>query len=423
MSASERRRPTALLLTTAALSASLSAHPLPAAASPGPPAVSTLQQDADAVRATGITGVLAEFNLVGPYGRTRTLARSGVADLATGRPPAYGSYVRLGSTTKTYVATVVLQLVGEGRISLDEPIARLLPGVVTGNGNDGRRITVRQLLQHTSGLYDYTRDLIPTVDTPAEYARNRDRAYTSRERVAVALRHRPAFAPGTGWEYSNTNYVLAGMLIHRVTGRPWYQEVTSRILRPLRLTRTLPPDVTDTRLPDPHPTTYQQFAPDGPLVDVTIPPRFLESDADGSLIATTGDLGRFLRALLSGRLLRPAQLRAMMTTVATDQPGRAYGLGLDRKALPCGGGYWGHGGNGLGYSGVNAVSADGRRSTVVATSSRDLDETPQLAATARLLANAMCAGHGPEHAHRLNSPTRATGPSAAPGDESAEAPQ
>jgi D-alanyl-D-alanine carboxypeptidase len=88
------------------------------------------------------------------------------------------------------------------------------------------------------------------------------------------------------------------MLIQRVTGHPWYTEVRSRILRPLRLTRTLTPDVTGTRLPDPHSTTYQQFSPDGPLVDVTLPPRFLETGADGSLIATTGDLGRFLRAPL-----------------------------------------------------------------------------------------------------------------------------
>lgn len=164
------------------------------------------------------------------------------------------------------------------------------------------------------------------------------------------------------------------MLIHRVTGHPWHTEVRSRILRPLQLTRTLTPEVTGTRLPDPHATTYQRFSPDGPLIDVTIPPRFLESGADGSLIATTGDLGRFLRALLGGRLLPPGLLHAMMTTVPTGEPGRAYGLGLEWTALPCGG-YWGHGGNGLGYSEVNAVSADGHRSTVVATSSRDLDET------------------------------------------------
>jgi D-alanyl-D-alanine carboxypeptidase len=399
-------RPATLLLTAALTSAAAlpAAHPPAGAAvstAAAPPAGSALQHDADAVHAAGITGVLAESDLVGPDGRTRrTLARSGVADLTTARPPAYASYIRLGSTTKTYVATIVLQLVGEHRISLDEPVARLLPGVVTGNGNDGRRITVRQLLQHTSGLYDYTHDLIPTIDTPAEYARNRDRTYTPDELIAIALRHPPDFAPGTRWEYSNTNYILAGMLIHRVTGHPWYTEVRSRILRPLQLTRTLTPEVTDTRLPDPHATTYQQFSPDGPLTDVTIPPRFLESGADGSLIATTGDLGRFLRALLSGRLLPPGQLRAMMTTVPTGEPGRAYGLGLEWKALPCGGGYWGHGGNGLGYSEVNAVTADGHRSTVVATTSRDLDETPQLDATARLLADAMCAIHGPERVHR-----------------------
>ena len=258
-----------------------------------------------------------------------------------------------------------------------------------GHGNDGRRITVRQILQHTSGLYDYTYDLIPDIDTPAGFARNKNRVLTAGQRVAMAMRHAPNFAPGTRWQYSNTNYVLAGMLVEAVTGRSWQQEIRRRILRPLHLTHTTTPDVTPA-LPAPHPTLYQQFTPGGRWIDTTEAP-VLEADADGSIMTTESDLLTFFQALLDGRLLPAAELAAMRTTVPST--GGHYGLGLEWHSLSCGGGYWFHGGNGLGYSVYNGTSGNGARNIVVTVFSRSAEQltsTEQDAAALRVVDHALC---------------------------------
>lgn len=140
-----------------------------------------------------------------------------MADQATGDPVRPGDSFRVASTTKTFVSTVVLQLVGEGRLSLDDTVEHRLPGVVSGNGNDGGGITVRQLLQHTSGLYDYTADL-PVLTTRDGYLDGRRTTWSPEQLVAVATKHAPNFEPGDGWSYSNTNYTLAGMIIEKITG-------------------------------------------------------------------------------------------------------------------------------------------------------------------------------------------------------------
>jgi hypothetical protein len=114
-------------------------------------------------------------------------------------------HFRTGSDTKTFVAVVVLQLVGEGRIGLDHPVARWLPGLIAGNGNDERRITVRQVLQHTSGLPNYTEGL-PALATAEGCRAHRFYHCAGADLVALAMRHPPLFAPGTHWGYSNTNY-------------------------------------------------------------------------------------------------------------------------------------------------------------------------------------------------------------------------
>ena len=142
--------------------------------------------------------------------------RSGVGDLGTGQPPPADGYVRIGSNTKTFVATVLLQLVGEGRLSLADTVDKWLPGVVRGHGNDGRRITLRQLLQHTSGLPDYVNDVVPDPSA-AGYRHHRWTVHTSEQRVAFAMKHPRSFDPGARWEYSNTNYVVAGMVIKAAT--------------------------------------------------------------------------------------------------------------------------------------------------------------------------------------------------------------
>lgn len=334
-----------------------------------------LQRGLDDLRGLGVSGTQGLVR----DGNRVTVARSGVADLGTGAPMPVDGYFRIGSDTKTFTSVVLLQLAGEGRIGLDDPVERWLPGVVDGNGNDGRHVTVRQILQHTSGLYDSTGDLA-ALRSADEFRAHRFDHYTEAQLVATAMRHPPLFAAGTHWSYSNTNYLVAGMLIERVTGHPWYAEVRSRILAPLHLTRTFYPGDRPT-LPRPHAEGYQQFAPGGPLVDTTVFDPTV-ADSAGGLVSTTTDLARFWQAVARGRLLRPAQLAELHRTVLAEsvqdlRPGIAYGLGIMWIPNRCGG-YWAHFGDMPGMSTLDAVTPDGRRSTVfyVATELADPDRAP-----------------------------------------------
>jgi D-alanyl-D-alanine carboxypeptidase len=261
--------------------------------------------------------------------------------------------IRIGSSTKTFTATVVLQLVGEHRIALDAPIARYLPGVVDRGGYDGRKITVRQLLQHTSGLPDHV-DALNWDDIESL----RYRHFTDRELVDLALGLPP---PAAAWSYSTTNYILAGMIVEKVTGHRIEDEVTRRIIGPLGLRDTYWPGDSP-RIRGPHPRGYL----DGR--DVT---DFNMSfgGAGGALVSTLDDEDRFFRALLSGRLLPPAQLAEMVRTVPADPdrvwPGARYGLGLISTPLPCGGVFWGHGGTTPGFHTFGGVTPDGRGAQLV----------------------------------------------------------
>ncbi|MFD6988794.1 serine hydrolase domain-containing protein [Streptomyces sp. NPDC059943] len=322
-----------------------------------------LQRQVDAVHKTGTVGVLVRST--GPHG-TR-YATAGVADAGTGRTARADDKFRIASATKTYVSTVVLQLVGEGRLSLDDTVEDRLPGVVSGNGNDGAKITVRQLLNHTSGLFNYTADF-PALASAEAYEAGRYTTWTDSELVGIAMRHAPDFEPGAKWSYSNTNYTLAGMIIEKVTGHSWQQEVTKRVIRPLGLRNTLAP-TTSPRIPGSHMKGYSAFGEGGRGIDITA---FNPSGAGaaGAMISDTGDMTRFYRALLGGRLLKPAQLTEMRTTVRATEldpvwPGARYGLGLMESPLTCGGTYYGHAGDLPGYSTRDGVSADGRSVVVL----------------------------------------------------------
>ncbi|MGW5349461.1 serine hydrolase domain-containing protein [Streptomyces sp. NPDC004031] len=329
------------------------------AAAPGeaaPGARSALQQEVDAVRATGVVGVGAE--VLTPQGDVS--ARAGTATAGTGRAmPADGRF-RIGSATKTFTAAVVLQLVGEGRLSLDDTVEKWLPGVVRGNGNDGRAITVRQLLQHTSHVPDVA-PLIPALNTAEGYAAERYRAYTPEQLVALAMTQ--PRVPGDGWTYSNTNYTLAAMVIGKVTGRSWAQEVTDRIIRPLGLRDTSAPGASP-YVTGPHADAYATFNGTSAPTDVTVLDPSM-AVGSGALISSTHDLARFYTALLGGRLLAPAQLAEMTSTVPAPDLQVDYGLGLGRIPLSCGGSYYAHPGELLGYHTWGGVTADGTRSAVV----------------------------------------------------------
>ncbi|OKJ54986.1 peptidase [Streptomyces sp. CB02009] len=272
---------------------------------------------------------------------------------------------RVGSITKTFVATVLLQLQAEGRLDLDDPVEKWLPGVVRGNGHDGRRITVRQLLNHTSGVYSVTSDpgFQEKIFGPGFLEHRYDR-WTPRQLVDIAMTHAPDFAPGTDWNYSNTNYVLAGMVIEKVTGRPYGKAVENRIIKPLKLRATSVPG-TDVRMPKPSSPAYSTLseAPDAPVHDVSrLSPTI--AYAAGEMISDSNDLQTFYRALLKGRLLPRAEMKEMTTTVAVspELPGVGYGLGLMRQKLSCGKEIWGHGGGIHGSSSEAQATRDGGHS-------------------------------------------------------------
>ncbi len=285
---------------------------------------------------------------------------AGAGDLATGSPVPPDGRVRIGSNTKTFTAVVVLQLVGEGKVGLDAPVDAYLPGLVRGDGIDGRDITVRQLLQHTSGLPEYG-DHIDDDEIRHRYAEPRDL-------LDIALKYPATSAPGARWAYSNTDYIVAGMLVERVTGRPLAEEIGRRIIAPLGLHDTYWPVPGDMTIQGPHPLGYHRNPADGPLREFTgMDPSW--GWAAGQLISTGDDLDRFFTALLGGRLLKPAQLAAMRTTVPIPGPsGLRYGLGLISRPLSCGGVYWGHGGDIPGFETRGGATEDGRAVTVAVTS-------------------------------------------------------
>ncbi|MFE2262741.1 serine hydrolase domain-containing protein [Streptomyces griseosporeus] len=309
--------------------------------------------------ADGVPGVTATVT----EGRGTWSATEGVGDLRRGTPRSPADRYRVGSITKTFVATVLLQLEAEGRLSLDDSVEKWLPGVVHGKGHDGSRITLRQLLNHTSGVFNYTEDegFARTYFLKDGFLEHRYDTLAPRDLVATAMKHRPDFAPGDSWHYSNTNYVLAGMVVERVTGRPYGEEIRRRIIAPLGLRATSVPG-TRTTLPRPSSRAYGKLAltATGPTYDVTELNPSLASSA-GEMVSDSADLDRFYRALLGGRLLPPRQLKEMKTTVpAKDIPRAGYGLGLMDRELSCGVHVWGHGGGIHGSSSEAVTTPDGR---------------------------------------------------------------
>ncbi|TDV57796.1 alpha/beta fold hydrolase [Actinophytocola oryzae] len=311
--------------------------------------------------ATGVPGAAAEVDGV-------PLA-SGVADVRTGRPMRATDRVRIFSNTKAFVATVVLQLVGEGKVELDAPMSRYLPGVLPYHEDS----TVREVLQHTSGVPDFD----SSVFGPGGYEAHRLDHHTPEGLVADATANPPL---SKEFHYSTTNYVLAGMIVEAVTGHPYADEVRDRVLRPLHLRDTVLPGDT-AAIPGRHAQGYahvdaeDRINDQGRRIDVTtLNPSLVW--AGGEAVSTVGDLNRFFSALLDGRLLAPAQLAEMRKTVPAPEliAGAGYGLGLIRVPLSCGGECWTHGGSGLGFQTRSGVTTDGRQVSIVVNTSPNTPE-------------------------------------------------
>ncbi|GLY40488.1 serine hydrolase [Amycolatopsis sp. NBRC 101858] len=388
-----RRRAGLALLVAVALSGVLTACD----ETPGPAGVGLAelaQRDVDA----GAPGVIVRVD--DGSGRVVELARQApwtTADHVLSASDAF----RMGSNTKTMVATVALQLVAEQRLRLTDPVGKWLPGLVP----NGDAITVRMLLGHTSGLFNYRND--PAV--LRAFTGQDTRVWTPRELLAAAVRHDPLFAPGTDYAYSNTNYVALGLVAEKATGRTLGDLVRERIVAPLHLTKTYLVEGDTSTLahgyePDaahiapllpagtPAGTAFAGPARPAGYVDTT----FVNAStqwAAGGMVSSAPDWARFDRALVSGELLPPALLKEMQTTRAEEPefPDRRYGLGLEQVTTPCGT-VWGHNGQVAGYSGEAYTDDTGKRTASVLTTTIFGLAVPKAGAANRELVNAaVCA--------------------------------
>ncbi|WP_067226489.1 serine hydrolase [Streptomyces sp. NBRC 109706] len=296
----------------------------------------------------------------GDSGETWTVS-AGTGTVNADRPISSDEHFRIGSQTKTFLATVVLQLAEEGGVSLDAPIEDYLPGVVTGNGYDGTLVTVRQLLQHTSGIGAYSP--YPGLNTPQPEP---DGSFS----LAALVRHGlssspPASEPGEGFTYTNTGYYILGMLVEELTGQPVDRAVTERVIEPLGLSRTVFPTSGEHTLPSPAVNGYHGVRV-GPVylwTPVTSYSPSLYSSA-GGMVSTMEDLTAFYHALDDGELLSAESLAEMRGTRVDDKD-VAYGLGIIRHDLSCGGTAWGHNGVVPGYMTYTLTTDDGRHASLV----------------------------------------------------------
>ncbi|MFG1696195.1 serine hydrolase domain-containing protein [Nonomuraea sp. NPDC049309] len=357
-----------------------------------------LRQALSAVHEAGMFGLYSAVN----DGAKSWRGASGVAEVRTNRPVTSGMVHRVGSITKTFTAVAMLQQVARGKVELDAPIGRYLPDVVP--GERGQRITVRMLLNHTSHIADFVGPAFPSLyeGSPQSLDDNRLRRFTRQEVARLGLDAPPTGAPGsTPGVYSNTNYVLVGMILQKVTGLEPEEYITRHVIRKAGLRHTSFPRTPF--IPGPHSKAYES------LFGMIDPPRdysvyevsFLNTA--GALTSTMDDLNRFFRALLRGELIGPAELTEMRKTVPVEAGGVLnYGLGIYAYDLPCGR-FWGHSGSVFGMATESLTSEDGRRQVsmgVNRTKYQTIDESGQVVphdidyATASYLLLAACGSSG-----------------------------
>jgi D-alanyl-D-alanine carboxypeptidase len=305
-------------------------------ADPPFPAAEQLTLDAIVRRCVGEQGVPGAVVGVWIGGRGAWVQAVGIGNLRTAAPIVADGHFRIASVSKTFVATVILQLVDEGKLVLEETLDRFVSGVP-----NGERITIRQLLGMTAGIFNYVGD--------PEF----ERAYTSdplmpfprRQVVEILRRHEPDFPPGEQVRYSDSNYFLAGFVIEAVTGRSAAKEIASRILEPLRLSGTGLPD--SPYMPHPHPRGYAAEPGSAELRDLTESNPAVPWTA-GAMISTLDDLRVWSKALATGTLLSPAMQRERLRWQPLSfESGREFGYGLGIMSWH---GFLGHAGAIFGYS-------------------------------------------------------------------------
>jgi D-alanyl-D-alanine carboxypeptidase len=301
--------------------------------------LATLQQ-------TGVPGAIV--GVWGPHCKYEQAF--GVADKATGAPMRTDFYSRIGSETKTFTATGVLQLVDDGKVALDDPISKYVPGVP-----EGDVITLRELLRMQSGLFNYSAD----EDFQRALFSDPNRPFTPQELLNYAFAHPLVFAPGQGLLYCNTNYILLGLVIEKVSGLPLHQYLEQRVLQPLGLEHTNFP--TDNAFPQPHAQGYtHQPLDDSEAVATDWDPSWGWSA--GAMISNLDDLRTWARALATGALLEPDTQAQRLETVSAPgfAPGAGYGLGIFTAE-----GWIGHNGSLPGYQSLTLYLPQKKTTLVV----------------------------------------------------------
>ncbi|XVQ07008.1 serine hydrolase domain-containing protein [Spirillospora sp. CA-255316] len=320
----------------------------------------------NAIVKQGTPGVIAEVKT----GNRTWTGTAGIANLDGRRPRATDEKFRVASMTKPFTAAVLLKLEAAGQLSLDDSVEKWLPGVVRGKDYHPQKISVRHLLNHTSGIFNYNNDdAFRARYAGDEFDKNRYTRVTPRELVNIALAHPAVFQPGEPgrWEYSDTNYILAGMIIEKVTGNTYEEEAEAKIIKPLGLSGTSVPG-TSPKVPRPHATHYSTLFEDGPGAKVRNVTEFNPTVAwsAGQIISTVGDVNKFMSLLLRGEVLPAAQQQAMLDTVPVEgedgHGGREdrYGLGIRKFKLTESCWVWGHGGMIPGSASRTAVTGNGR---------------------------------------------------------------
>ena len=333
-----------------------------------------------AMKAVKIPGAI--IGVWGPEGRyTRAL---GVADKATGTPMKTDFYSRVGSVTKTFTVTGVLQLADQGKLGLDDPIAKFVDGVPK-----GEQITLRQLARMQSGLFNYT------GTKPFQEALFADprRHFTSAELLGWAFAEPSTFAPGAGFEYSNTNTILLGLVVEKVGGQRLHDYIRDHISTPLGMSDTIFP--TDNAFPDPHAQGYTVQTADGAETIAT------DWDpswgwAAGAMISTLEDMHTWAPALATGKLLTPEMQQQRLQTVGAPglPPQDGYGLGIFILD-----GWIGHNGSIPGYQTV-AVYLPQKQTTMVILINTDIEQ--QGSEPSKTLATAITKELTPDHVYSLS---------------------
>ncbi|UUU23706.1 serine hydrolase domain-containing protein [Streptomyces sp. DSM 40750] len=334
-------------------------------------------------REAGIPGVAVGLWMPGKGCYVRA---TGVADTATGRPMTTDQFMRIGSETKTFTVTALLELVDDRRIGLDDPISAYIGGVPNGD-----RITLRHLAEMRSGLFPYSAD----PDFAQALLSDPSRSFTPRELLAYGFRHPNTFAPGEKFQYSNTNLILLGLVIEKVSGHRLRDFIDERVLRPARLRHTLFPEGRE--FPEPHARGYTNQTLSGDIEDATDwNPSW--AWAAGAMISDLRDLRRWARIVATGTLLSPETQRERLKMLPTGFPGTDYGLGIFET-----GGWIGHNGSIPGYQSVT-VHLPSKKATLVLLLNTDVTHEGQEPSS--LLARAITEIVTPENVYDRPAPPR-----------------